>query len=64
MLKEKRKELGITQAELASKAGVNRSQIAKLESGEIKAENLTVKTLFAIADVLNVDPRELIEKEG
>lgn len=61
MIKEKRKEIGITQAELATLAGVNRSQITKLESGEIKAENLTAKTFFAIADALKIEPRTLLK---
>lgn len=52
---------GMSQIQLATRTGLNRSQIQKLESGDIKIENITAKNLFAIADALGVDPRELLE---
>lgn len=51
---------GLDQPTLAKAAGVNISQIQKLERGEIKIENLTAKNLFALADALGCDPKGLV----
>lgn len=51
---------GLDQPTLAKAAGVNISQIQKLERGEIKIENLTAKSLFSLADALGCDPKELL----
>jgi transcriptional regulator with XRE-family HTH domain len=45
----RRKELDITQEELAQKAGIPQSNIARLESGE---HNLKLSTLIQIAEAL------------
>lgn len=50
----------MTQTELAQKSGVNIRQIQRVELGESDAGNLTAKNLIAIADVLSVDPKDLI----
>ena len=62
-LKEFRQSAGLTQRELAEKAGVNVRQIQKYESGEYALENMTAKTLLAISDALGVDPHVLIQVE-
>lgn len=49
-----RQELGLTQQELADKAGVTRVAISKAEQGLTKTFNSD--TLFDIAKALNVDP--------
>jgi SOS-response transcriptional repressor LexA len=49
-----RQELGLTQQELADKAGVTRVAISKAEQGLTKSFNSD--TLFDIAKALNVDP--------
>lgn len=49
---------GMTQDELASKVGVNRSAIQKYESGRV--ENVPVRTLEALAEALNVSPQDLM----
>ena len=46
----RRKELGMTQIQLAAKAGVTQPQISKVESGDFK--NFEIKTLVLIADAL------------
>lgn len=51
---------GLTQKALASAAGINLRQIQKLESGEIKPENLTLKNALALAAALGVEPKDLI----
>lgn len=51
---------GLTQKSLAAAAGINYRQIQKLESGEIKPENITLKNALALADALGVEPKDLI----
>ena len=55
-----RQGAGLTQQKLADAAGVNIRLVQKVEGGEAKAENLTAKNLLALADALNMDPRDLI----
>lgn len=55
-----RAAIGVTQAELAEASGVNIRQIQRVESGESTFANLTAKNALAIADVLKVNPRDLI----
>lgn len=55
---------GLTQQQLANLSGVNVRQIQRVELGEAEAGNLTAKNLLSIADVLHVDPRELVSDEG
>lgn len=59
-LKQFRADAGLTQQQLADAAGVNIRLVQKVEGGEAKAENLTAKNLLALADALNIDPRDLI----
>lgn len=59
-LKFQRVAVGMTQAQLAEASGVNIRQIQRVESGRSKEENMTVKNLLAIADVLGIDPHYLI----
>jgi transcriptional regulator with XRE-family HTH domain len=47
-----RRELGMTQAELATRLGVGASYVANLEAGRT---NPTVGQLAAVADALRVD---------
>ncbi len=42
----KRRLLGLKQAQLAKAAGVSQSLIAKLESGKIDSSYMKVKTIF------------------
>ena len=42
-LKQMRSELGVTQKELAAAANLDIRWIQKVESGEIRIENITVK---------------------
>ena len=61
-LRVARNAAGLTQKELADKAGINIRQVQKLESGEILAGNLSARNLLSIADALGVDPRDLDRK--
>ena len=53
---------GLTQQQLADAAGVNVSLVRKIEGGTVAIGNITAKNLLALADALNVDPRDLISK--
>lgn len=55
-----RRGAGLTQQQLADASGVNIRQIQRVELGEAEAGNLTAKNFLALADALNIDPRELI----
>lgn len=55
-----RKRQGLTQTDLANCAGLNIRQIQKIENGEVKTENITLKTMQAIAQAFNVKIDDLI----
>jgi DNA-binding XRE family transcriptional regulator len=55
-IKKIRKAKGITQEELADRAGVNRTHMYRLEGGK---QSMTLRTLKIIADALDVRVREL-----
>lgn len=57
-IKEKRKELGLSLEQLATKLGKNRSTIYRYENGDI--ENMPLDILVPIADALNVTPAYLM----
>lgn len=59
-IKTYRKKQGLTQTGLANLAGLNIRQIQKIENGEVKTENTTLKTMQAIAQALNVKIDDLI----
>lgn len=59
-IKTYRKKQGLTQTGLANLAGLNIRQIQKIENGEVQTENITLKTMQAIAQALNVKIDDLI----
>lgn len=61
-LKAARMAAGLTQQQLADASGVNIRQIRRVELGTSEAGNMSARNLLSIADILEVDPRELIEK--
>lgn len=58
-LQELRLAKGLTQKELAKRANMDISQIQRLEYGERKTENLSLKTAINLAFALGVDVKEL-----
>lgn len=52
-----RKDRGITQGDLASRAGISRTYVSIIETG--KARNISVKVLYALAAELGVTPADL-----
>jgi transcriptional regulator with XRE-family HTH domain len=60
-IKKFRKQLNLSQEELARKAGITYSTLIKLESGVNK--NPTVKTLQQLAGALGVSIDQLLEEK-
>ena len=61
-IRNRRKELGMSQEELAKKVGyTSRSTIARIENGEI---DLSRSKIVAIAKALKTTPAELMGLEG
>lgn len=56
-IEQRRDEIGMTQTELAAKAGVSQSLITHLQAGRVG--KVDCFKIFHIADVLNVDARWL-----
>lgn len=50
---------GMSQQRLSAVSGVHVRQIQRVEYGESEAGNLAARTIFALADALGVDPRNL-----
>lgn len=60
-LRELREERGLTQAQLAEMAGIERSQLSKIERGK---EPANTRRLETFAKVLDVGVHDLIEDDG
>ena len=58
VLREVRNEQGVSQERLALEAGIDRSYISKLENGLYQP---SLSMLFAIAEILNCRPGELVD---
>ena len=61
-IREARQAAGVTQKMLADALGVSQQYVSKLERGEMSPANITAKNLLAIADILEVDPHELVDE--
>ncbi len=59
VLQEERKTIGITQLDLAIRAGMQRSYISDVEQG---ARNLSVKNLCRIASALDLQLSEIVDR--
>lgn len=59
-LKRLRQEKVLSQRELARMAGLTHGTVWRLENGFVQAQPKTIRKL---ADVLDVEPKELIKKE-
>lgn len=60
-IKKRRKELGITQQELAAKVGVSRNSLSRIETADVP--NMTVYTAMRIAQALGISMDFLIYGE-
>lgn len=57
-LRRLRTATGVSQEELAARAGLHRTYISSVERGQ---RNVSLENIFAIARALGCDPRELID---
>lgn len=57
LLRQKRKELGISQDKLALMSDIDRSYVGRVERGEV---NITLEKVYQFAKALNCDVRQLI----
>lgn len=62
-IRELRTAAGLTQAQLAEASGVNIRQIQKIESGEIRTENITLGNAIKLARALGAQPEALINSK-
>lgn len=56
-----RTSTGLSQEELAARAGLHRTYISSVERGQ---RNVSLENIFAIASALGCDPRELIDADA
>lgn len=56
-VRQKRQELGLSQEELAERAGVHRTYVGMLERGE---KNVTIYNIERIALALGIEPASLL----
>ena len=59
VIRQRRKELGMTQEELGDQSGINQSQVSHLERGSIRMPSLEL--LRRLADALNLPAGYLLE---
>lgn len=59
-LKSLRTAAGLTQAQLAIKAGISKRTLEQYENGRNDTANAQAHIIIKLADALNVHPRELI----
>lgn len=62
MIKQLRRKLGLTQTELARRAGIKQGVLSYIENGRTKHPR--VDTLAAIAAALGVSIEDLMEKKA
>jgi transcriptional regulator with XRE-family HTH domain len=62
LIKRLRRRLGITQSELARRAGIRQGVLSYIENGRTKHPR--IDTLAAIANALGVTVDELLKKAG
>ncbi len=56
-----REKAGLSQAALADRMGVDRAHISAMERGQ---QNVTIITLWHVAEALDVKPAELLDDQG
>lgn len=59
VVKSQREQLGITQEELARRAGLHRTYITDVEGGK---RNITIESMLKLASALNVSIADIFSK--
>ncbi|ABG57792.1 transcriptional regulator [Cytophaga hutchinsonii ATCC 33406] len=57
-IKTLREAKGLSQYALSDESGISRSQIVRLENGDL---NCTLATLLVLAETLGVEPKDLLD---
>ena len=60
ILKERRKEMELTQSEVAHEVGIDLQSDQKFESGRRKLENCSMRIGLQVCAALELDPYELL----
>ena len=60
-IKKARLAVGLTQAQVAAAIGAAQSWVHKIESGEVKARNITLDRAVKLAHVLGVPVEDLLQ---
>lgn len=60
ILEERRNQLGLSQQEVAQKAGMQLRQYQRFETGERKLSAATLRIALAVCDVLELDPHRFV----
>lgn len=61
-IRRHRQEIGLSQAQLASCAGLSQGYLSQIENAEV--ENPSAAVLFRLAQALHIDPHRLLEAAG
>ena len=56
-IREQRRNLGVSQEELAAIAGIDRTYLSSIERGQ---RNVALENICRIAEALDIDPRVLV----
>jgi transcriptional regulator with XRE-family HTH domain len=59
VIRQKRRELGLSQEKMGELSGLHRTYIGQLENGK---KSPTLKTLFVLAKTLHIKPSELLRE--
>jgi len=59
VIRQKRRELGLSQEKMWELSGLHRTYIGQLENGK---KSPTLKTLFVLAKTLHIKPSELLRE--
>ncbi len=57
IFKGKRKEVGLSQDEIALLSGIDRSYVGRIERGEV---NISLEKVYLLADVIGCSPKDLL----
>ncbi|MBY3201337.1 helix-turn-helix transcriptional regulator [Rhizobium laguerreae] len=57
LIRRRRKQLDMRQADLAPKVGMSRASLANIETGR---QNLLVHQIYALAQALKMEPKDLL----
>ncbi|KAB8293619.1 helix-turn-helix transcriptional regulator [Bifidobacterium avesanii] len=60
-LKELRKATGLTQVQLAKRAGMSQTEISAYETGRRDVGNMTLTTALRLSRILNCHPSDLTD---